>query len=89
MQTHWLLAKPPIALERLRLLLEVSEFYEESVGAMEVIGRQEKSVVDMEVNVCFANSLVIIQSQWRSGEVTAVVESQRVLGESVLAVVSH
>jgi hypothetical protein len=61
MQTHWLLAKPAIALERLRLLWEVSEFNEESEGAMEVNGQQKKSVIPMEVTGCFTKQAVAIE----------------------------
>jgi hypothetical protein len=45
-------AKSADAMERLRLLLKTRSHYEESVGAIEVIGCQEKSVVAMKVTCC-------------------------------------
>jgi hypothetical protein len=50
-------------MKRLRLLGKVRGRYGESVGAMEVIDRQEKSVVDTEVTGRYANSLVAMQSR--------------------------
>jgi hypothetical protein len=48
-------------MERLRLLWKFSGCYEESVGAMEVIVRQEKSVDDMEVTGCHAKPAVTME----------------------------
>jgi hypothetical protein len=50
-------------MERLRLLWRVRGRYEESVGAIEVIGCQKTSFVATEVTGCYANSLVAMQSQ--------------------------
>jgi hypothetical protein len=55
-------------MEMLRLLWKVSGSYEESMGAMEVISRQEMSVVAMEDTGCYAYSLAAMQIQrslWR------------------------
>jgi hypothetical protein len=75
-----------VAIERLRLLWKVRGRYEESMGAMEVIGLQEKSVVATEVTDCYANTLVAMQihwSLWRGygccGELAAAGRSQWLL----------
>jgi hypothetical protein len=66
--------------------------YEESAGATEVIGRQEKSVIAMIVTGCYANSLVAMQSQgslWRGygccGKSAVAMKNQWVLWMSLVA----
>jgi hypothetical protein len=64
-------------------LWKVRGRYEESMGAMEVIGCQEKSVVASDVTCCYANSLAAIERSELLWKVSGR------WGKSVVALLSH
>jgi hypothetical protein len=78
-------------MKRLRLLGKVRGRYEESVGAMEVIGRKKKSLVATEVTGwllckytgCYAKPAVAME------RLRLLWKVSRRLVKSVVAVVSH
>jgi hypothetical protein len=64
-------------MKRLRLLWKVSGRYEESVGAIEVISRQESQWFIWKLLVTMQIHWFLCKASGRYKEVTAVVESQR------------